>query len=151
VGELLHNRAVLGWRVAQLPEVPDDPWVATGRPVPDSGGRVHWLAVDHRDPAADGPVTGLFVDGWVERVPRRTQTTGVALHYDSPASRPPQSLLLAVTPDDATPWSFDLVVDTLLQVLEDARMRAVNPQTLPAYGHHLPLIFSPGRIDGSTG
>ncbi len=150
LGELLHNRTVLRWRVAQLPEVPGDPWVATGRPVPDTGGRVHWLVADHRDRSAAGPVGGLFVDGWVERIPRQTQTTGAALHFDAPAARPPQSLLLTVTPDEATPWSFDLVVATLMQVLEDARMRAVSPQVLPAYGHHLPVIFSPGRITAAA-
>jgi hypothetical protein len=82
-------------------------------------------------------------------VPRAAQTTGVAFHFDAPASRPPQSLLLAVTPDGDTPWSFDLVVATLMQVLEDAKLRAVSPRMLSAYGHHLPVIFSPVALTGS--
>jgi hypothetical protein len=94
-------------------------------------------------------VAGLFVDEWVEHVPRTVQTTGVAFHFDAPAARPPQSLLLAVTPDRDTPWSFDLVVATLMQVLQDAQLRAVSPQALSAYGHHLPAIFSPVALTGS--
>ena len=84
-----------------------------------------------------------MVDEWTERIPASEVTTGVAFHFDAPSSRPPQALLLAVTPEDEPEWSLDLVMATLLQTIELAKMRAAGPQAIEAYGHHLPAIFSP--------
>lgn len=149
LAELVRGGAAQTWAVAQQPHVDADPWVGRGAPVADTGGRVHWLAIDHRSPGGPvGVAHGLFVDEWVDRIPQREVTTGLAIHSDAPAARAPQSLLLGVTPDDDTPWSLDLVTATLLQVLEDATVRAVSPQALSALGHHLPAIFSPGRVSG---
>ena len=148
VSELLQHRVVANLAVGQRPYVEGERWVANHLPGPDSGGRVHWIAVDHGGiaHATAGVGAGLLVDEWVERIPATRQTTGVAFHFDAPASRPPQALLLAVTPDDETAWSFDLVVATLMQTLEDARVRAVSPQALSAWGHHLPAIFPPTSL-----
>ena len=148
VSELLQDRVVASLAVGQRPFVEGERWVANHLPGPDTGGRVHWIAVDHGGvaAAAAGVAAGLLVDEWVERVPATRQTTGVAFHFDAPASRPPQALLLAVTPDEETAWSLDLVVATLMQTLEDARLRAVSPQALSAWGHHLPAIFPPTSL-----
>jgi hypothetical protein len=148
VSETLQGRVVAELAVGQRPEVPGEPWVANHLPAAETGGRVHWIAVDHGGIAAagQGAAAGLLVDEWVERIPASRQSTGVAFHFDAPASRPPQALLLAVTPDEARAWDFDLVVATLLQTLDDARLRAVAPQALGAFGHHLPAIFPPARL-----
>jgi hypothetical protein len=44
-------------------------------------------------------------------------------------------------------WSFDNVVDTLLEALEAAKLRAVDPDVLVAYGHQMPAIYPPDGID----
>ena len=148
VSEVLQDRLVATLAVGQRPGVEGEPWVANHLPEPDSGGRVHWIAVDHGGiaAAAGGIGAGLLIDEWVERIPKSRQTTGIAFHFDAPASRPPQALLLAVTPDDETAWSFDLVVATLMQTLDDARLRAVGPQALTSWGHHLPAIYPPVEL-----
>jgi hypothetical protein len=148
VSETLQGGLVATLAVGQRPEVAGEAWVANRLPEPETGGRVHWIVVDHGgiEAAAKGSAAGLLIDEWVERIPASRQSTGVAFHFDAPASRPPQSLLLAVTPDDEQGWDFDLVVATLLQTLEDARLRAVAPQALTTYGHHLPAIFPPARL-----
>jgi hypothetical protein len=143
--ELLGDGA-MPLRVAQLPYHAEDGWVARNLPEPGTGGRVHWIAHDFGFEAAT-LVAGLVVDEWTERIPAKEVTTGVAFHFDAPSSRAPQSMLLAVTPEEDPEWSLDLVVATLLQTLELSRMRAVGPQSLEAYGHHLPAIFSPQTLD----
>ena len=57
----------------------------------------------------------------------------------------PQSWLLAVTPD-GEPWSLELVLDTLLETLEWATLRAVGPEDLLDYGRAIPTVFVPGDI-----
>ncbi|HHH28575.1 MAG TPA: hypothetical protein ENK57_09555 [Polyangiaceae bacterium] len=156
VTELVRDRTTASFTVAQLPDVTGDPWVAMGKPArgpegESTGGRVHWIAVDHGGLGLIGNGTGcgLMIDEWTERIPKTKQTTGVAFHFDSPSSRAPNALLLAVTPDGQTPWDFSLIVSTLMQTLEDAQIRAVGPQSLAAYGHHLPAIFPPKKLKTS--
>ena len=72
--------------------------------------------------------------------------TGVALNYDAPSSRPPQAMLLGLPPRDQQ-WNFDNVVDTLLEAFEAAKLRAVDPDVLAAYGHQMPAIYPPTGID----
>jgi hypothetical protein len=150
LSQLLRNETVVPLQVGQLPEVAGEGWVATSLPAADTGGRVHWIAVDHGGVVllSTGVGAGLMIDEWTEPIPKTTQTTGVALHFDAPSSRAPQALLLAVTPENRV-WDFELLLSTLLQTLEDAQLRAVGPQTLAAYGHHLPAIFSPRPIDAT--
>ena len=150
VTELLVDEMRVELSVAQLPSIVGEPWAAVSALPEGAGGRICLLAVDHGGLArlATGVGAGLVIDEWTERIPKATQTTGVAFHYDAPTARAPQSMLLAVTPDGETAWSFDLILSTLLQTLEDAQIRAVGPQTLDKYGHHLPAIFSPVRLQG---
>jgi hypothetical protein len=85
------------------------------------------------------------VDEWSELIPPEQTITGVAVNYDAPTSRPPQALLLALPPAGRR-WSFDHVVETLLDTLEAAKLRAVDPDVLLAYGHQAPAIFPPAGI-----
>lgn len=136
-------------RVAQLPVLDGDHWAAVTRPEKGTGGRLSLLALDSGGVAAleaAAPVSGLVVDQWVERIPDPDHVTGVAFHLDAPQSRPPQSLLLAIPPE-RDGWSFDAVVDILNETLDAAKMRAVRPQDLDDFGHHIPAIFSQVRLD----
>ena len=96
-------------------------------------------------PAPGASACGLVVDRWTERIPRSEQVTGVAFQFDAPSNQPPQSCLLAVTPDGES-WSLQLVLDTLLETLEWATLRAVGPEDLGDYGRAIPSVFVPGDI-----
>jgi hypothetical protein len=49
-------------------------------------------------------------------------------------------------PPDGEPWSLQLVLDTLLETLEWASLRAVGPEDLGDYGRAIPAVFVPGEI-----
>jgi hypothetical protein len=104
--------------------------------------------------AASPPMAGLFVDGWVEKVPDAERRIGVGFQYDDPDVRPPQSIVLAVPPswsrnteeDDDNrlhptaplPWSMETLVDTVEETTDLAKMRSVDLDTLDSLGHVLP-------------
>jgi hypothetical protein len=97
-----------------------------------------------------GPLAGLLVDEWIEVVPARTTTGAVTFHLDSPGASPPQSLLLAVSPDPTQAWSLDLLEGTVLDTLRLAQERMVDPDLVPALGHVLPALML-ARNDGDGG
>ncbi|MCB9646009.1 MAG: hypothetical protein H6730_05330 [Deltaproteobacteria bacterium] len=135
--------------LAQLPVVDGEPWLGVAAPARPGEGRLVLTALEHGGVAAlelGHPVAGLALDAWTERIPAREQLTGVALHFDAPSSRPPQAMLLLVPPEDGE-WSAALVRDALLETLEAAKLRAVDPDILLGFGHQLPAIFPPSGID----
>jgi hypothetical protein len=73
---------------------------------------------------------GLLVDEWVESFPRRTEVTGLTFGFDQPSSTPLQSLLLAVAGDDQRTWSWDGLVEIVLDTMLRAKLRAVEPDML---------------------
>ena len=91
------------------------------------------------------PVAGFMVDEWQESVPFATQITGLSFHYDAPAARAPQSVLLAVPPRVAMEnWTFDELLGTVNEALDLARLRAVRPSDLShGLGAILPANFLP--------
>lgn len=98
-------------------------------------------------PAPGARACGLVVDRWSEQIPRTEQVTGVTFQFDAPGNRPPQSWLLTVPPDGEQ-WSLTLVLDTLMETLEWATLRAVAPEDLLDYGRAIPTVFVPGGIEG---
>jgi hypothetical protein len=130
-------------RVAQLTFRAGERWMA----LPGSDhppGKVSLVAHLPRTFRADAPLSGLLVDEWVESVPAAKVTTGVAFNYEAPAARPPQSVLLAVTPPTAQRWELATLERTLLETLELARIRAADPQALaedPVVHRALPAIY----------
>ncbi|MBX3252644.1 MAG: hypothetical protein KF862_00780 [Chitinophagaceae bacterium] len=87
---------------------------------------------------------GIILDEWVEVIPNKMETTGIALNYNQPDAMPPQSLLLAVTPVTTGKWVWEDLVVTLLDTLEMAKNRAVEPDHVDqsALSHILPGILS---------
>lgn len=151
LSELVGDETRLRLRVAQLPNQKEG-WVARTLPKAATGGRlaVAGVEIGAADAMAKGqPICGLCVDSWVERVPASDQLTGLTFHFDSPSSRPPQTLLLAVPPKGEA-WSLDLLRDTIAETLDNAKLRAVGPEHLSAFGHHLPAIFPPKRLSPGT-
>lgn len=112
------------------------------------------------DPAPSdlaGALAGIVVDEWTEFVPKRLErgdpanpdappelvdvaTTGVALNANAPGARPPQTILVAMSPDGA-PWNGDRLVHVLDEALALARMRCVTLEQVPYAGRYLPALY----------
>ena len=109
------------------------------------------------DPAAG--FCGFVFDSWTEQVPGLThvaggdrgyeasELTGLAFKVDTPDSEPPQAALLAIAPDPARGWSFDILFDTVKETFELAKMRPVDLGDLYRFGRILPAIHSSPSVD----
>ena len=138
---------------AQFPYRADDYWLGLQYPEedPDSGepfaiGEDKLLYTAAYAAPFDGTRNqcGALLDEWTEMIPSRSETAGLAFHYDQPNSEPPQALLL-VTPSQFTGnWRWDDLVDSLHATLDMARKRAVEPDHVDdsVYGRFLPPIVS---------
>ncbi|MBS3775215.1 MAG: hypothetical protein KGY70_08510 [Bacteroidales bacterium] len=79
---------------------------------------------------------GLLIDEWTEVVPTKEETTGVAFHYDRPDSEPPQTMLLAMSPQlDRGGWRWQDLIDILHETLQEAKLRAVEPEQIDKTGY----------------
>jgi hypothetical protein len=165
-GETLMVREALGQRprlrAAQLPAGAFAGWV--GLPFPDGEpptvpltsvvAEVAGARPGEPEPALDGALAGLVVDEWTEVVPRRrhkadlaapdapqdVQTTGLAVNANAPGARPPQAILIAMSPDGAD-WTADRLAAALDEAQRLSRMRLVTLQTLPYAGRQLPALY----------
>jgi hypothetical protein len=129
--------------IAQLPYSADDRWV--GLPLKAgqslSGGKLSIAIQSTTLLDVRQPLAGLLVDEWVEVVPNATETTGIAFQYDRPSAAPPQTILIAVPPDARAPWTVWSLQQVLLETLDLARVRAVDPDALDEIGHYLPALY----------
>lgn len=86
-------------------------------------------------------------------MPNTSETTAVAFHFDEPGARAPQAILLAVPPDDREVWDLATLEAILLETLELAKLRAVDPDALAGVeevGHFLPALYSAINLKGDT-
>jgi hypothetical protein len=136
-------------RVVQLPRREGERWVALAPPEGTAASASVSIVLDGSGedglPAGERVAAGLLIDEWVEVVPAATQLTGIAFHHDSPGAEPPQSLLLAVPPQHTDRWSWDDVVDAVLETLELGKVRAVDPDLVAqtAFAQLLPAAVLP--------
>jgi hypothetical protein len=137
--EALSGHLLLQLKVAQLPAVAGDTWVALSGS--KSASKLSLIAFSPTAVAAGAPVAGLLLDEWTEVVPSTQQITGVSFQYTDPGARPPQSILLAVKPDDFPEWTMEVVEGSILEALDLAKLRAVDPDSLGALGHYLPALY----------
>jgi len=89
---------------------------------------------------------GLLIDEWMEVIPNKEETTGIAFHYNQPNAEAPQTILLTVPPVSAD-YSLDYLLDAVNSTFELAKLRAVEPDHLTsAYtldtDPNSPLFFS---------
>jgi hypothetical protein len=150
--EALNTGEKLNLSIAQLPFDIDDRWVGLalkdGKSLP--GGKLS-IAVQSSAPVgARKPLAGLLIDEWVEVVPSATETTGIALQYDRPNSSPPQTILIAAPPDIEAPWTVWSLQQILLETLDLARLRAVDPDAMNEVGHYLPAMYFAINTAGDT-
>lgn len=126
-----------------------------GDPLPLAGYRVTGTGqLDERRavivgsiPATD-VVRGLILDEWAEATPRAEVTSGLAFHHDSPSSRAPQAILVAVPPDPTSSWSLDVLDATIAEALELASARLARPSAV--WGTLLPAIYLAENLDDDT-
>lgn len=130
--------------VGQLPEAPGERWVALDTPPGGEfpGGRISITAYLPRGGPHAGEVTGFLVDEWTEVVPGAAENTGIALHYDAPTSAAPNVVLLAVPRPGEEFWSAQAARDCVAEALALARIRAVDPDRVPAPGQLFPALLS---------
>lgn len=141
--------------LAQLPSSPGDAWV--GLPFPGANPPAARLAHVLCTPAPIDPAAafcGFLCDTWVEHLPGLTtiaagsrgyepaEVTGLSFTVDAPSAYAPQAILLAVIPDQSLHWSLDILIDTLQETLDLAKVRMVDLGDLPRLGRVLPAIHS---------
>lgn len=152
--------------LGQLPFRSPDHWVALDTLAGDQPqpGRVAFAVELPTQYSGSSAHSGLLLDEWPERIPLTTQTTGVAFHYDQPNAMAPQTLLLAVCPDDREEWDEDLLAATVYETLDFVKQRSNDyatysqlqniPPTIPLslgiarLGQLLPALyfaFNPSR------
>ena len=141
--EALATGERLNLRVAQLPFADNDRWVALplqpGKSL--SASRFSLVVQAASDLDITQPLVGALIDEWVELVPNSSETTGVVFQYDQPGTAAPQCILLAVPPDLESPWTLWSLQQVLLETLDQALIRAVDPDTLDEVGHYLPALY----------
>jgi hypothetical protein len=152
--------------VAQLPHAPGDRWVGLAQTSPEAFGTGKLSLVVHTAGTVDvtAAMAGLLIDEWVEIVPSRSETTGIAFQHDAPNACAPQAILLAVPPVMGTSWTAWDLHRLLLETLDAAKLRAVDAEALdtaalnpvagsPAVGelsHYLPAIYFAQNVDGDA-
>jgi hypothetical protein len=136
------------WSARQTRDAPPQ-WIARAA-APGAGIAAGSINLTIAHPPGWEPLAaqaGLVMDAWVETIPTPTHDTAVAFHLDSPDA---QALLLAVHPDPGEAWTTELLGLTVLEALDLARMRTVDPDLVPVAGHVLPAVLFAANPAGDT-
>ncbi len=139
--------------IVQLPYQPDETWL--GLPfdpaTPPEEGRSAFLLLSYGTTLdSTAAWTGLLLDTWSELIPNPKEITGIALHYDSPRSQAPQTILVAAPSAAGDFWSFDELVGSLEQTMDLMHVRAVDQEFL-GLGQMLPTaVFASNAQTNNT-
>jgi hypothetical protein len=138
------NDVDLDMRPVQVPYRAKDSWLAVDFPATDplDPARAFGISRDTVSVTAHGAAAfqagtsqrGLLLDEWTEEIPTSREITGIAFRFNQPNAAPPQTLLLAITPEETGSWSWDDLVGTLADTLARAKRRAVEPAQLEQQG-----------------
>lgn len=131
----------------QLPFRDNDTWLAVEFPkgtaiVHDTISMLQCLPQGFQPAAVQ---CGLLIDEWTETLPQREEVTGITFNFDQPNSAPPSAILLTVTPEITGKWRWENLTASVLDTIERAKLRAVEPDmldSLSGFGTLLPSIFS---------
>jgi hypothetical protein len=125
----IYNLPVPRMEPAQLPYVAGDYWLGIEYPssYTPPGHSLSLLLINPGEVQKTGVHSGFIIDEWIEMIPGKQQTTGITFNYNNPNASPPQSLLLAVTPQITNQWTWDDLVYTIVDTVELAKNRAVEP------------------------
>ncbi len=137
--------------VAQLGSAAGDRWAALDSAPPPTSSSISLVAwMSPGTPAAGAQIAGLALDEWIDVVPSTAQTTGVAFDYSAPTALAPQAILLAVAPDVFPEWTLESLEGSVLEALDLAKIRGVDPDSLGALGHYLPALYFPYNATTGT-
>jgi hypothetical protein len=137
------NDIALELRPVQIPHRAKDSWLAVEFPTVDpfDPGKPFGISRDTLSIAAHGASAfqphaqrGLLLDEWTEEIPSRSEVTGISFRFNQPNAAPPQTLLLAISPEETGSWNWDHLVGTLVDTLARAKRRAVEPAQLEKQG-----------------
>jgi hypothetical protein len=143
------NDVSLELQPVQVPFRANDSWLAVEFPKtdpnntdPDDPEKKFGISRDTLSIAAHGDSafrvgvrqSGVLVDDWTEEIPTASETTGISFRFNQPNAMPPQTLLLAVTPNETGSWHWDDLVGILSDTLRRAKRRAVEPAQLEKLG-----------------
>lgn len=104
-----------------------------------------------RDLEPGAQLAGMLIDEWVEVLPNSQETTGIAFNFDQPGNQAPQVILLAVSPGDRETWDLETLEASVIETLELAKMRAVDPEkVLEEFGQFLPALHFAFNSEGDT-
>jgi hypothetical protein len=152
-GEIASGASTTVLRVAQAPWVEGDRWIATSfintKSKQRPGSRLSILIHAPGGFSGTQPLGGLLIDGWSESVPMEKRDTALALRYNSPGTRAPQAILLAVSPDPSRAWTTETLVAILRDTFDLTRMRMQPPTTFSRAGQ-MPLAWL-GQRPGDAG
>ena len=138
--------------LAQLPHVPGESWVglAFGAGARHQSGRLSLVLHRVAAPSTTEPWAGLVIDEWPEVIPSRTETTGLAFHYDDPGAEAPQAVLIAVPPGAAPRWDLATLAEIVRDALDLAKLRGVDGDFLGLLGQILPTIYVSTNVKDDT-
>lgn len=140
--ESLTSSTLPALNVAQLPAVSGDRWVAINQNASTATSPLSLVAfAPQATPASGAEIAGMALDEWVEVLPSQQQITGISFHQDDPTARAPQTLLVAVRPDNFPEWTLESLEGTVLEGLDLAKIRAVDMDALTDLGHYLPALY----------
>ncbi len=143
IGEILGAAERLSLRVAQLPFLDTERWVGlplpAGKELPDD--KVSLVVQSVAALNTSLPLCGLWVDEWVEVTPSALETSALAFQYDPPNAAAPQCILVAVPPVKGQDWTVESLRRVLVETLDLAKLRAVEPALLGRAAQYLPATY----------
>jgi hypothetical protein len=138
------NDVQLDMLPVQVPHRAKDSWLAVEFPETDpfESDKPFGISRDTLSIAAHGASAfkagmrqrAILLDEWTEEIPTAQEITGISFRFNQPNAAPPQTLLLAVTPEETGSWSWDALVGILSDTLGRAKRRAVEPAHLEKQG-----------------
>jgi hypothetical protein len=147
--------------VAQLPVTAGEHWVGlpfdTAATAPRA--RLSTVALTPGLVDVNGEFCGLLFDNWAEQLPGVTsvtsassgyeaaEITGMSFTLETPEAYPPQSILLAIAPDQTAGWSLDILLDVVQETLELAKVRMVDLGDLFRLGRVLPALHTTNNVN----
>jgi len=131
------------WLAVEFPEIDQ----VTGKPFNITQDTISVICHGNSAFTPGAKRCGLLIDDWTEMIPAKEEITGITFNYDQPNATPPQTLLLAVTPEEKGHWEWDDLVSIMNDTLARAKRRAVEPLLLekeskPEVNVLLPAIVS---------
>jgi hypothetical protein len=138
----------------QFPFASGAPWLAMDYP-PDytiDSDRLLYTCLYSQPFNSAAPQCGLLLDEWTEVIPATSHDTGLTFNYNRPDNEPPQSMLLVTAASNTGTWQWQDIVTALLETLDLAKKRAVEPALLDptVYSRFLPATVMANTSYGIT-